>query len=182
MSDETARAIQDAEAAEAEVRATVDQLKRECLASVADALPGKLDDYAKKLAHDQPDVAKGLGRDGVRALRDELSAAAQSLAAELRDSADVVEWPEKSYVSKDDIHHALFKFMYGPRVDALTAIFKSHGFYYHPTAGVLPQNLYDRDNFLTIANALTLLAKANAATAQAQANHDHDQVESLWED
>jgi hypothetical protein len=84
----------DAHAAEAQQRTTVDELKRECLASIADGPPGKLDDYAKKLSHAQPDVAKGLGRDGVSTLRNELSGAAADLAAELRGAADRIEWPE----------------------------------------------------------------------------------------
>jgi hypothetical protein len=40
------------------------------------------------------DVAKGLGRDGVSTLRNELSGAAADLAAELRGAADRIEWPE----------------------------------------------------------------------------------------
>ena len=169
MSDETARAVAEAEAAEEQQRAIVDEAKRSCLTSVADNLPGMLLDYAKKLSHAQPDVAKTLGRDGISALRSAL--------------AERIAWPtSKRYVSKDDIHGALFKYMYGQRVDRLTAVLHSHGFRFDPTGGVLPQELYDRADFQHLANEMGVLAQAEATTAQAKALDDRDDVESLWKE
>ena len=183
MSDETARAVAEAEAAEEQQRAIVDEAKRSCLTSVADNLPGMLLDYAKKLSHAQPDVAKTLGRDGISALRSALAEAAEVLAADLRGAAERIAWPtSKRYVSKDDIHGALFKYMYGQRVDRLTAVLHSHGFRFDPTGGVLPQELYDRADFQHLANEMGVLAQAEATTAQAKALDDRDDVESLWKE
>jgi hypothetical protein len=42
-------------------------IKRECLESVAADIPDRLDAYAKRVAQDQPDAARALGPDGIRA-------------------------------------------------------------------------------------------------------------------
>jgi hypothetical protein len=47
---------------------------------------------------------------------------------------------------------------------------------------VPPQELYDRDGFQSLANAIAGLAKAEAVTTEAKAADDHDAVESLWKD
>jgi hypothetical protein len=47
MSEQTARELEKLKAAEAEQRAATDNLKRECVESVARGLPDRLDAYAK---------------------------------------------------------------------------------------------------------------------------------------
>lgn len=181
MSEETTRELEKLKADEAEQRAATDNLKQKCVESVARGLPDRLDAYAKRLAHKQPDVAKGLGREGIDALRGELAEAAEQLAAELRNAVGQIAWPASARRSHD-VHSALFKFMYGPRVTRLTAIFKAHGFHFDPTGGILPQDLYDMDSFGELVDALQALERTSQATATAKAADDRDVVESLWDD
>jgi hypothetical protein len=171
------------EAAEAEQRAVVDDLKQECVESVARGLPDRLDTYAKRIAHQQPDAAKALGRDGVSALRNELAEAADQLATELRSAVDEIPWPSSAGARRSqDVHSALFKFLYGSHVNRVTAIFKAHGFWFDETGGILPQDLYEMDGFGELVEALQVLAIAENATATAKAADDRDAVESLWAD
>jgi hypothetical protein len=128
MSKETASALQKAQDAEAEQRAAVDDVMHETLAAVADGLPAKLVEYAKTLSHAHPDVAKQLGRDGIGTVRGELCGIATDIGNELRGAAHQIKWPRNKYVSKDDIGSALFSFLYGQRIDRLTALLRSHGF------------------------------------------------------
>jgi hypothetical protein len=126
-------------------------------------------------------VAQDLGRDGIDALRKELADAAEQLATELRGAVEQIEWPAIARRSQD-AHSALFKFMYGQRVARLTAIFKTHGFFFHETDGILPQHLYDQGSFGELVDALQALERAAHATAIAKAADDRDAVESLWND
>lgn len=183
MGEETARKLQQLMSAEAQQRAVVDDLKHVCVESVADGLGGRLDAYAKRLAKRQPDVAKKLDRDGIEALRSELAAAAGDLADELREATGEIAWPHDKYqITSRDIHSALFNFMYGHRVNRLTAIFRAHGFWFDETAGVLPQELYDMNGFDDLASALQNLRSAEESTSAAKADDDNDIVDSLWED
>jgi hypothetical protein len=180
VSEQTARELEKLKAAEAEQRAATDDLKRECVESVARGLPDRLDAYAKRLAHQQPDVAKELGREGIDALRKELAEAAEQIATDLRGAVEQIEWPATARRSQD-VHSALFKFMYGQRVARLTAILKTHGFFFHETGGILPQDLYDQNSFGELVDALQALERAAHAAATAKAADDRDAVESLWD-
>ena len=181
MGEQTAGELEKLKTAEAQQRAATDELKTECVESVARGLPDRLDACAKRLAHAQPDVARQLGREGIDTLRRELAEAAEQLGAELRGAVGQIEWPAHARRS-DDVHSALFKFMYGPRVARLTTIFKAHGFYFDPTGGILPQDLYERDSFGELVEGLQALESAARATAAAKAADDRDAVESLWDD
>jgi len=181
MSEETARELETLRQAEAERRSGVDRLKQQFLEGIAQNLPGRLDDYAKKLSQAQPDHARALGPDGINALREELAEAADQLATELRGALGEIPWPGADAVrSSADVHSALFGYLYPGRVNSLTAIFKNRGFYFHSTEGVLPQNLYDMHGFGELVLHSSALAEAERRTAAAKAADDHDEVESLW--
>lgn len=72
------------------------------------------------------------------------------------------------------IHSALFQYMYGKRVDKLAAVFKRHGYSIHDdnaqrTQGlVLPQSLYEEDNFDPVAEVLNALGEADRRVASAK--------------
>jgi hypothetical protein len=60
-------------------------------------------------------------------LRKVLADAANDLAAELRESVEQITWPVESRVQSSNIHSAFFEFLYGHRVNRLTAILKARG-------------------------------------------------------
>jgi hypothetical protein len=190
MSNETARKVAEAEALESEQCAKADERIRECLSGIASGLPGRIDKIAKRTALNQPEVAKTLGSEGLKVLRRELADSAQELAPELEGAADKIKWPqassEYSGVSTRDIHSALFKFLHGPHVDKLAAVFKRHGFsvgdaHRDSQSLILPQDLYEEKTFAPVAEALNSLGKAQQDLASAKATHDQDTVASLWD-
>ena len=97
-------------------------------------------------------------------MRDELTNVAGALAAELRNAADQIAWnDDKTTVRPDDIHTALFNFLYGPRVQRIDAVLKARGFEIDDiSGGIVPQQLYERSSFVPLANAFTELATATA--------------------
>lgn len=121
MSEETAKRIAEAKAQEAEQQKIVDALTQDCLNEVAAGIPVGAEKYAKSISHAQPEITKGLGRDGVSALREEISAAAVELATEIKEAATAIKWPE-SGSRKDDVATALFKFLYGSRIGRFDAM------------------------------------------------------------
>jgi hypothetical protein len=191
MSGETAQKLNEARAAETERRAEADDRIRECLTAVARGIPARVDEVGKKAAHDQPDVARELGVEGIKDLRRELADAAAVLASEVEAAAEQIKWPrqqsEYSQVKPRDIHSALFNFLYGQRVDSLASILKRHGFPIHDDNAqrsqslILPQTLYSESDFAAVAEALSLLGIANRAVAAAKAADDRDVVDSLWD-
>jgi hypothetical protein len=190
MSTETAQRVAQAEAFASEQRAQADKQIAECLSGIASGLPGRIDDVAKRTAHNQPDVARSLGTDGVNVLRRELADAAQQLGSELEGSADEIRWPQASGVTRIDyrqIHEALSAFLTGPRLDGIAAVFRRHGFSAGSRSGpsqtlVLPQDLYDQTSFIPVAAALSLLGTAELSLASAKADDDRATVDSLWDD
>jgi hypothetical protein len=188
MSDETARKLSEAETEEAKLRAEVDAQVRECLKDIAHGIPARVDKVAKKAAHSEPEVAKQLGADGLRSLRQELADTAAALAAELEAAAEQIEWPRGRVVKSGSVHSALFKFLYGRRVDTLAAVMKRHGFSIQDDNAqraqglILPQDLYDQNGFDALAEALTFLSAAERAVAEAKAADDRAVVDSLWSD
>lgn len=192
MSDETTQNLERANADEAERRAEAEALQRDCLATIARNLPERVDHVAKEIAKRQPDVARGLGDERIRDLRAELADAAAALAPEVEGAADQIEWPRSqgslSEVTKSDVHSALFKFLHGRRVDTLAAPLKRYGFdiqgnnRQRQQGVILPQNLYDENDFVSLAEALTSLSNAERASAIAKRDDERAAVEDLWAD
>jgi hypothetical protein len=192
MSEKTARTLKEATAALEARQAEADVQKKECLAVVARGIPGRVEEIARRAAHSQPEVTKELGSDGVKELRKQLAGRAAVIASEIESAADQIEWPRPQYVSSPveprSIHSALFKFLYGRRVDSLAAILKEHGFTVHDDNAqrsqglVLPQSLYDEGEFAAVAKALSALALAERAVEAARKEDDRDIVDSLWDE
>ncbi len=185
MSEETARRLAEAKEQEAEQRTVVDALKQQCLDSIADGLPGRLDDYVKGIAHGQPDVTKQLRRDGIIALRKEVSEAADNLGAELRNSAAQIKWPTYAYgwPRHKGVTSSLFEFLYGSRVNKIDQILKSLGYKIEQHSGLHPHSLYEHEAAYgeLEAQLATLTSKSNDVAAAKEAD-DHDTVDSLWDD
>jgi len=188
MSDQTATAVRDAEAAAVQARAEASQLKRQCLSAIADLLPGQADAIAKRLAHAQPATTKALGPSGVKALRDQIAARAAEIAANLREAEDLIEWPRSHEAAPRDVRSAFFKYLYGRRLAALARALKDHGYDVHDDnaqgaqSAVLPQYLYDEKILEPLVDGLASLAAAEKALSQAQAAHDLQTVDDLWAD
>ena len=91
-------------------------------------------------------------------------------------------------VKTGDVHSALFKFLYGRRVDTLAAVLKRHGFSIRDNNAqraqgqILPKSLYDQNGFGALAEALTSLSAAERAVIAAKAADDRAVVDSLWGD
>lgn len=184
MSRETARALADAKGAEADQVEVVDTLKRELLDAVAAGLPDRLDEYLKAIAHRQAGVTKALGRDGIAALRKEISDAADDLAVELRQSADKIEWPTFAYGSSRNkgVHSSLFHYFYGSRANNVDRILRLSGYTIEQHGGLHPHSLYERGGYDDIERQLAILAAKRNDVARAEEDDDHDTVDSIWND
>lgn len=192
MSEQTAKALEQATAEVERVRAVADACKAACVEKVAQGVRPALERIAKRTAHAQPEVTKALGASGVKAFREDLAASAEAFAADLRSSADGIEWPRSqsqfSPVSARDVHSAFFRLLYGRPVNQLGEVFKNHG--YDVDQGhsdgqqhlILPQSLYDESDFAEAAQALHALEIARGAEATAKAEDDRDAVDALWEE
>ena len=202
MSDETKRALDEAMAVAITEHAKGEARKQACLDAVAEGIPAAVDRLAKRIAQAQPDVTRGLGAAGVKALREELATEAADLAAYVRAGSEKVQWPKRdsewSHVEPRKIHSALFKLMYGAPLNRVGNVFGRHGYDVRKTdrSGqglralpglaarplVLPQSLYSEESFGDVAAALNDLGAAEIALAKAKAVDDKDVVDSLWDD
>ncbi len=184
VSNETKRILDEATTVVGAARAEADARRRECLDLVADGIPGAVDGVAKRIAQSQPDVTRGLGATGVKALREELAVEATVLAENVRSGSGKIEWPEQdsewSKVEPRNVHSALFKFMYGTPVNRIGKVFGRHGYEVHDGV-VLPQELYDESSFGPVVEALNNLGAAEIALRKAKADDDRDVVDSLWD-
>lgn len=182
MSEETARALDDARQAEAQQREETDRVKQELLDKIADELPPRITAYGKKIAHEQPDVTTKMGADGVKALRGDLDFGTEALADDVRRSADSINWT-KDFNKREPVRTALFTYFYGARVNAIDAVLRRHG--YDPTArssGLHPHSLYEGDWFAPVTLALAKLLALQGQIRSAKEADDHDNVENLWGD
>jgi hypothetical protein len=186
MSDETSSGVTEAAAVEARAQGEVDEQVVSVLERIADGLPRAVDELAKRIAHEQVDNTKRLGSEGLRQLKNSLSERSAALAADLRGAAGRIEWPVHSHVRTQDVHSALFNYLYGRRVGSLAVVLKDHGFdvrddnAQRSQSAVLPQSLYDQNSFGALADALSTLSLARNALASARQADDRDIVEDLW--
>lgn len=191
MSDETQRALQDAATALAQAEARAEEAKRACLEDIAAGIPAAVDARAKRIAHDQPDVTRQLGSEGVKALREELASESATLADLVRAGVDKIEWPPGSddwvtTVEPRKVGSALFRYMYGRPINQVGEVFGRHGYDVQrsPRGGeqglILPQSLYTDEAFKPVAAALTDLIAARRVHSQAKDADDHAAVDDLW--
>jgi hypothetical protein len=184
VSEETASALALAKEEESLQRAVVDPLKQNCLNSVAQGVSASVDRYAKKVAQAQPDVTRALGRDGVSALREDLSRAAGELATELRRAVAAVKWPTFAYgrSHNNGVASALYDFLSGSRVGRFDRILRAHRYKIEDYHGFSPYDLIEREGFNELEVELEILASKVKAVEAAKDADDQDAVESLWDE
>lgn len=195
MSQDTEQALTRARAIEQSAAVDAQNRIEALLSALAAGLPDQALAIARRVSQAQPDVATSIGREGITALRDELTAAAQSLAVDVETHPEMFTWPsaqsEYSSVKANDVRTAIFKAWYGRRVDTLGKVIEKYGFDVQRDnrerrqGVVLPQYLYTREiedaHFEAVAEALTALGAAQRAVSQAQAALDREAVDSLWD-
>jgi hypothetical protein len=184
MTDETKNALQQATEALSVARAEADREIRACLAQIANDLPARAAVAAKRIAVDQPEVTKDLGKEGVADMRAALHAAAENLGREFVGAADEVDWPVgTSYrkVENREIHSALFKRFYG-RTGSLSKVLKTRGYELGQSDSFLPQSLYTESKFTSVAAALSAVGVATANFEKAKKDDNDAAVDDLWGD
>ena len=179
MSEDTARAVTEARAEWVKHRQVVERLKQECLDSVAAEIPAGVETYAKKIAQEQPAVTKKLGREGVAALRADISSAAERLASEVKEARSSVLWPRDD-AQRDGVATALFKFLNGPRVDRIDSVLQSRGYVVSEHSGLNPHMAFRLRRYGELNREFAVLASKAYALEAAMADDDRDTVDDLW--
>ncbi len=190
MSDQTGEALRAAEAVLAAEEASTGRLEAEVLERIAAGVPTAVDGIAKRVAESQPEITRGLGSDGVRAMRADLAEAAVRLAADIRTAQ--ISWPAEQSVRYGEVaaRHldaALFSYLHGPRMDALLEVLRSHGFAMRgdgePGAQDLvnPHDLYDEAWLSPLAGARTTLFASESRVRAAKQSDDDAAVRSIWD-
>ncbi|MBM7025433.1 hypothetical protein [Clavibacter zhangzhiyongii] len=180
MTEETKLALQQAMEALATASADADREKEACLAQIAADLPARVADSAKRVAMAQPDVTTVLGKTKVDEMRAELKTAAEELGRSLA-ATDDVRWPLGSKytpVRTYSIHSALFDRLYHEASD-LSYVMRSRG-YIADASNFTPQSMYDEPNFTSLAEALTVLGRAQEQVEEARKNDDSSSAEDIW--
>jgi hypothetical protein len=194
MSEETALKLKDAEAVLSALEGEVHEQKKVFLSAVAVHLPQRVDEFAKKTAHSEPDVTKALGTEGVRAMRNELEGLANQLAKDIASATSSIEWPAPtSYepIRFKHFHSALFNYMY-PKMNRLAQVFKRNGFDVHDSNRqnsqglVLPQWFYTESDLTAetkvLSEGLSRLERAKLDVQAAREADDASTVADLWGD
>lgn len=184
MTDDTKVALQRATEAMTTARDEADQEKHVCLAQIASELPARATEVAKRIALEQPEVTKALGKEGITELRAELQAAAEELGRQFVAAADEIDWPLGTSYSKVDnrkVHSALFNRFYG-RTGALTKVLTERGYKVEQSDPFLPQYLYTESSFTPLSSKLTTLGVAVETFHKAKKADDNATVDDLWGD
>ncbi|TFC83038.1 hypothetical protein [Cryobacterium sp. TMT3-29-2] len=186
MSEATEKALEVAREHLRTAQGNSEAKKRVTLAYIAAHLPGKAESIAKRYAHEQPEVTKSIGREGVSTLRAEVAEEARVLGAAFIAAVDDIEWPISdgtySKVSPGKIHSAIFKRFHG-KVDGVIGPIRSAGYTLdarHTNSVILPQYLYEEDWFDDLAQALNDLSTARRTVQAARAADDKSAVDDLW--
>lgn len=184
MTDETKDALNQAAEALKEARARADLEKRACLAQIQAELPARAAETAKRIATDQPEVTKALGKEGVANMRDALQSASEELGRQFVAAVDEIDWPLGSgntKVGNYKVHSALFDRFHN-KTGALSKVLKDNGYTLGVSDAFLPQSLYVESKFTSVAAALTALGIASANFKKAKKNDDDAVVDDLWGD
>jgi len=184
MTNETRAALQQATDTLDAARAAAAREIKTCMAQIQADLPARAADAAKRIATEQPEVTKALGKDGVAELRSELQAAAEILGQQFVDATDEIKWPlGTSYtkVENHKVHSALFDRFYG-RTKALSNVLTTKGYTLRDSDPFLPQSLYDQSKFTALSAALTELGKATDNYEIAKKADNDSTVAGLWGD
>lgn len=184
MTDHTKAALQRAIETMSAAQAEADREKRACLTQIATDLPTRAAEIAKRIATEQPEVTKSLGKEGVAELRLQLEAAAEELGQQFIAAVDDIKWPlGTSYTKVENrkIHSALFDHFFR-RTGSLRQVLVDHGYKVGESSPFIPQSLYTESNFTTLATALTTLGLANENYGKAKKADNDATVEDLWGD
>ena len=126
MTEETNKALKQATEAVSTARLKAEREKVACLAQIAADLPGRAAEAAKRVALDQPDVTRSLGKDGVAAVRSELQTAAEELGEKFIAAVDEIKWPVGKVDSRH-VHSALFD-RFWKKTGALSKVLSALGY------------------------------------------------------
>ncbi|WP_347756801.1 hypothetical protein [Agrococcus sp. ProA11] len=183
MTNETKAALQQATEAMSAARAKADSAIQACLAQIATDLPARAADAAKRVAVDQPEVTKALGKEGVTEMRSALGSAAEELGREFVAATDDIDWATIAYSKVDNrhVHNALFKRFYR-RTGALSQVLSASGYDLEDRDPFIPQALYDEAKFTQLSEALTALNVASANVERARKEDNDAAVDDLWGD
>lgn len=182
MTDQSKTALIQATETLSAASAVAEREKRACLAQIATGLPARAAAAAKRVALEQPEVTKALGKEGVAELRSALQSAAEELGQQFIAVADEVDWPvgaSYSKVENRNIHSVLFNRFYR-RAGALNEVLSTSGYKLGESNPFLPQYLYDESKFTALAAALTALGTASVNFEKAKKDEDDAAVDDLW--
>lgn len=185
MTRETAQAVQQTAARLEEAQANARRLEEATLAQIAAEMPERVDELAKRYAHEQPDVTQELGREKLGEMRAELAAEARSIGAQFVAAIDQIAWPTGARSSSGAVHSALFDRFFR-KVSGPAEILERYGYKvrqspYADMGGVIaPQQLYRQNSFGDLAAALKDLGAARTAHDAAVAADKRASVEDLW--
>jgi hypothetical protein len=184
MTDETKAALQRATDALTTARKTAEREKQACLAEIATDLPDRAAETAKRVATEQPEVTRALGKDGVAKMRAALDAVSNELGQQFVAAVDEIDWPIGATYSKVEnrqIHGALFKRFYR-RTGSLNQVLTTHGYDLSESDPFLPQALYAESKFTAVAAALSALGLAGEEFDAAKKADDNAAVDEIWGD
>src|ERR1700682_258379 len=145
------------------------------LAAVAKKMRKRVDEYAKTIAYQQPQMTNYLaGADKIEDLREELGTAAAMLADNLVAAASQIRWravqPASAAVSGFLTSH----------VQQFDDILESHGYYIGPRTGISPDKLFDPKDLDQVERELQNLFEKEHAAHDAQAAESRKSVDALW--
>lgn len=194
MSEQTKHALEQANEAVARAEANVTLSKRQALSAIADKIPEAIDQRAKEIAQENPDVTRNLGKEGINNFRSDLAERAAALAAHMRNGEDNIEWPDKKLLESSrfwgiptaEISKAVCKHMSGSPIEQIDAVFGRYGYRAQPPSiaariPVLPpQSLFAIEDVEIVSQALEQLADARTAQLKAKAEDDEAVVNDLW--
>jgi hypothetical protein len=181
VTEETKRALQQATDAHAAAEAEATHQKRASMEQIAAELPDRVERTAKFVAKGDPDTTSRVGREGVAAMRAELTEAATELGRQFVLAVNDLEWPQGNrYVGVDsgEIHRAVASRFRG-RTGSLTQVLERRG--YEPRGHVFSsESLFDQNAFEPLAEALTALSEAKEQLRKAKKADDDSNVDDLW--
>ncbi|WP_020170830.1 hypothetical protein [Gordonia polyisoprenivorans] len=180
MSAETQAALIQAEKALADHEVAIEPLIRECREAVAAQIVDVSDTRAKAIAVEQSSVTRGLGREDVAEMREELRQYAIELAGEVSEGSGI-NWLMPDVKRGEYVHAALFGYLYGDRLDKFRRIMAKKGYQFSRGESFLaPQQFYGRTAYSGLDQALAILDALRQRVANARLADERSEAEDLW--
>lgn len=187
MSEETKVAAATAQQNAANAQNKVDTLAHRLLVHIAENVPARVEAIAKQAAQAEPDVTRGLGREGLAAMRAHLDEASTQIGELFLRAEPAMRWPtaedEWDTVTARDVHRMLFD-RFRHQLGGPVKVLSGYGYVKARTRAIAPQELYDQDgdDFTSLAAALTDLGRARVAVRKAIDEDNRSDVNDLWGD